>query len=513
MFQENTEEKRYAVMYTRMSTDNQKYSIDNQKAAIEEYALKNNIEIVKEYSDAGKSGLNINNRKGLQSLINEVTSGRAQFSIILVLDITRWGRFQDADESAYYEYICRQKGINVQYVGEGFKNDGNPVDTIVKGVKRAMAGEYSRELSNKVFKGQCNLVKKGYRLGGIAGFGLRRMLVSEDGRRKGILKLGEKKSIQTDRIILVPGPLEEVSIVRWIYDAYVKENLNMSSIAEILNNKGILNHVGSSWKVNTITQILSNEKYIGNSVFNKTSSKLRTSLIHNHPDSWVRCEGAFEPIVNKEIFYKAKQKLKKGKKRCSDSEMLNKLVDLYKRNNKVSVRLINDDKSIPSSSSYAKRFGSVFNACAQINVVLDEPQYIIIQRFLSQYIYKVTERVIKKLVSSNIGIQITAKENIFIISGEVRVLFIASRCYENIRSRMLWKFKAKACIDLIVVIRMSRCNKVPLDYYVFPAIDISTESKDISLKESNPFHIEVYKVDSLDKLISIAKRRNIMELI
>lgn len=71
----------------------------------------------------------------------------ADFNFILVYDVSRWGRFQDADESAYYEYICKRAGINVAYCAEQFENDGSPVSTIVKGVKRAMAGEYSRELS------------------------------------------------------------------------------------------------------------------------------------------------------------------------------------------------------------------------------------------------------------------------------------------------------------------------------------------------------------------------------
>jgi hypothetical protein len=42
----------------------------------------------------------------------------------------------------------------VEYCAEQFDNDGSPISTIVKGVKSAMAGEYSRELSTKVFAGQ-----------------------------------------------------------------------------------------------------------------------------------------------------------------------------------------------------------------------------------------------------------------------------------------------------------------------------------------------------------------------
>ena len=126
------------------------------------------------YADAGKSGLRIDGRDALKQLIEDVQNGKADFQTILVYDVSRWGRFQDADESAYYEYICRRAGISVQYCAEQFENDGSPVSTIVKGVKRAMAGEYSRELSAKVFTGQCRLIELGFRQGGMAGYGLRR---------------------------------------------------------------------------------------------------------------------------------------------------------------------------------------------------------------------------------------------------------------------------------------------------------------------------------------------------
>src|SRR5690606_18783315 len=108
-------------MYVRMSTDHQKYSTENQADAILEYAVRRNIEIIQTYTDSGKSGLSIDGRDALKQLIDDVQSGRAAFNMILVLDVTRWGRFQDADESAYYEYICRRAGIDVQYVAEQFE--------------------------------------------------------------------------------------------------------------------------------------------------------------------------------------------------------------------------------------------------------------------------------------------------------------------------------------------------------------------------------------------------------
>ena len=99
-----------AAEYVRMSTEHQQYSTENQADKIREYATRRGIEIVRTYADAGKSGLRIDGRASLQKLIKDVESGSADFTIILVYDVSRWGRFQDADESAYYEYRCRHSG-------------------------------------------------------------------------------------------------------------------------------------------------------------------------------------------------------------------------------------------------------------------------------------------------------------------------------------------------------------------------------------------------------------------
>ena len=92
-----------AAVYVRMSTEHQQYSTSNQMDVLREFAKRRGLEIVKEYSDEGKSGLNIQGRDSLAQMIHDVSSGLAQYASILVYDVSRWGRFQDADESAYYE--------------------------------------------------------------------------------------------------------------------------------------------------------------------------------------------------------------------------------------------------------------------------------------------------------------------------------------------------------------------------------------------------------------------------
>lgn len=89
-----------AAVYVRMSTDHQQYSTENQADKIREYATRRGIRIIRTYADEGKSGLRMDGREALQALLRDVESGQADFNTILVYDVSRWGRFQDADESA-----------------------------------------------------------------------------------------------------------------------------------------------------------------------------------------------------------------------------------------------------------------------------------------------------------------------------------------------------------------------------------------------------------------------------
>ena len=121
-----------AVQYVRMSTDYQRYSIENQAAVIAAYAQVHGLTIVRTYRDKGERGLKLKNRAGLVKLLDDVQSGHADFHHILVYDVSRWGRFQDADESAHYEYTCKKAGIKVAYCAEQFDNDGTMLSSIMK---------------------------------------------------------------------------------------------------------------------------------------------------------------------------------------------------------------------------------------------------------------------------------------------------------------------------------------------------------------------------------------------
>src|ERR1700727_688927 len=176
-----------------MSTEHQQYSPESQQAAIGKYASLLDIEVIQTYSDLGRSGLTVAGRAGLRALLDDVDKRRNGFSVLLVYDVSRWGRFQDADESAYYEYVLRKAGVHVHYCAEQFVNDGSVASVLLKAIKRTMAGEFSRELGVKVFAGKSRMVERGFHQGGYAGYGLRRQLVDMYGQPKSVLGVGERK--------------------------------------------------------------------------------------------------------------------------------------------------------------------------------------------------------------------------------------------------------------------------------------------------------------------------------
>ncbi len=508
----STQAVRRAAMYVRMSTDHQKYSTENQADAIQEYASRHNIEIIETYADQGKSGLSLDGRDALKRLIDDVQSGRAIFNAILVLDVTRWGRFQDADESAYYEYICRRAGIEVQYVAEQFENDGSPVSTIVKGVKRAMAGEYSRELSTKVFAGQCRLIELGYRQGGPAGYGLRRMLIDEQGNEKGLLKRGEHKSLQTDRVILVPGPAEEIETVRLIYCSFVDEGMTESQIAVLLNQRGIITDLERAWTRGTVHEVLTNEKYIGNNVFNRTSFKLKKRRVINEPEMWVRADGVFEGIVDPSYYYTAQGIIRERSRRFSNDEMLDKLKALHDREGWLSGLVINEADDMPSSAAYAHRFGSLIRAYKLIGYTPDRDfRYIEINRHLRKLYASTIEDTIRKIQGLGGHVHREINSEFLIINNELKVSVIIARCKQTHAGRYRWKVHLDSGLqpDITLIIRMDAGNEGALDYYLLPSLDI--ENPKIRLTENNGFALDAYRFDDMEPFFHLTERSAIPE--
>ena len=123
--------------YVRTATRDQ-HLASNQMDVIREYANRHGMQIVEEYFDVGKSGVSIRDREALEQMVRDVETGQINFSAILLHDISRWGRFQEADESAYYEYFCRRAGVSVHYCDEHSEGEVIVVSTIVKRLKKSI---------------------------------------------------------------------------------------------------------------------------------------------------------------------------------------------------------------------------------------------------------------------------------------------------------------------------------------------------------------------------------------
>jgi DNA invertase Pin-like site-specific DNA recombinase len=356
------EEPVRAAQYVRMSTDYQQYSTKNQMAGMAEYAARKNMKIVRTYTDEGRSGVILDKRVALKELITDVLLGRADFETVLVYDVSRWGRFQDSDESAHYEFICKEAGVKVEYCAEEFSNDGSLISNVMKSLKRAMAGEYSRELSNKVFTGQCRLIKLGFRQGGSRPYGLSRMLLDQNGNPKGMLVSGQRKHLQSDHVILKPGPEREIEVVREIFRQFVFEQKSESKIARELNQECIPNSIGRPWTNQTVRFVLSNENYIGNNIYNRVTCRLGKKPRNNSPNLWVRATDVFEPIIDPEIFSRAQRVHTASRKILADREMLSRLGALLREKGRLSATLIDEADFLPDNGAYIRRFGSLRRA-------------------------------------------------------------------------------------------------------------------------------------------------------
>lgn len=501
-----------AAEYVRMSTEHQKYSTDNQAEAIRAYANKRGYEIVKTYADEGKSGLNLGGRLALQSLLSDVENGSADFEALLVYDVSRWGRFQDPDEAATYELRCRRAGVQVHYCAEQFENDGSIGSSIIKTVKRAMAGEYSRELSVKVFAGQANLIRLGYRQGGIAGFGLRRMLIDQAGEAKGLLERGEHKSITTDRVILVPGPDHEVETVREIYDMFVNRNLSERHIADDLNRRGINTDLERAWTRGSVHQLLINEKYIGNNVWARTSFKLKTAHTQNAPEDWVRADGAFAGIVDAHMFTRAQQIIEARSARLSDDRMLELLSGILNHRGYLSGLVIDEMEDCPSSSAFRTRFGSLLRAYALVGFSPDHDyRYLETNRKLRLLHPSIMEAVLHGI--HNVGgiAQKDASTDLFSVNGEFTASIVIARCFKTAAGSLRWKLRLDTVLkpDITVAVRMDSSNEQAKDYYLLPRLDMRDAV--LRLAEYNGLSMDAYRFDSLDQFYRMAARVSLRE--
>lgn len=355
-----------AALYVRASTPVQTLSAAMQEQFMRAYAERHGMQVVRLYLDQGRSGLVLAGRVALQQLLADVCGGGADYSVVLVYDVSRWGRYQNIDQAACYEYVCRQAGISLRYCAEPFENDGSPLSQLIKSYKRSMAAEYSRELSIKVVAGLRLLALRGYKLGGRPMYGLRRIAVSADGQLVRELQPGERKPHATDRVRQAPGSAEELAVIGWIFNLYAHAGLTVAAISRLLNQQAVRCGDGL-WTDYKVGAVLHKEQYRGVQVYNRVSRRLRTPCKPNPRSEWLRCDQALAPILTVEQGQLVARidAMRSGRDRQA---ILTALRAVYSQHGKITWALLGQVVGMPGWHVLKRLFGSLGAACAEAGI-------------------------------------------------------------------------------------------------------------------------------------------------
>jgi DNA invertase Pin-like site-specific DNA recombinase len=353
-----------AAQYVRMSTEHQQYSIDNQIDAIREYAEVHGYRIVKTYADPGRSGLTLKERPELGRLLADVAAGDQRYETLLIYDVSRWGRFQDSDEAAAYEFHVRSKGVQVVYCMEQFGSEQTPTNALLKHIKRSMAAEYSRELSAKVSRGKIKAARRGVWVTGHAPYGFERWAVAPDGRELRLAP-GESRHVREWRTVLRLGPPEEVAFVRRLFRLFVEHERRLWQITRTLDAECWRTRRGLRWSAEAVRHILASPLYAGEVVYNRTSRPLKGNPVDNPEEDWVRVADAVPAIIDRNLFDRAQVRLAlKTLRKWTDEELIAPLAVAYVRDGALTQRTITNDPFLPGRHTYLKQFGSLGAAFA-----------------------------------------------------------------------------------------------------------------------------------------------------
>ncbi len=341
-----------AAQYLRASTRGQKDSIASQEALNRAFAERQGYTIVRTYADQARSGVTLKGRDGLKALLRDVLREPA-FAAVLVTDVSRWGRYQDPDEGAHYEFLCRRAGVTVLYCSEAFDNDDSQGALILKTVKRVMAAEFSRQLSLRTRAGLLRYRSAGGSAVAVAPYGFTKI----DPRRPEHAASGHVSHIRPARgPYLVPGPPEELDVLRRIFDAYGSQGLSQIAIARLLNEDGLTCR-GLPWTTPRVTAVLGNELAIGIHAYGRSRTVLRGPTSNLDRAEWKRVR-VFEPLIAPSLWDKAARRRLNGRRsKATDAALIEDLKRLIARFGGVTSRMVSEH-GLVSSGVYATRFGS-----------------------------------------------------------------------------------------------------------------------------------------------------------
>ena len=304
-----------------------------------------------------------------------------------------------------------------------------------------------------------------------------------------------------------------MATVRWIYAQFVDHGKVESEIAAALNARGQVTDLGRPWTRSVVHQILTNEKYIGNNIYNRKSFKLKRKRVANAPEMWIRADGAFEAIVDRQQFLIAQGIIRERNRRFSDLEMLERLRILFQRHGYISGLVIDEAEGMPSSGAYQHRFGSLLRAYQLVGFNPDRDyRYIEVNRALREHHHAVVESTIAAIV--DVGGRVEHQHaDLLRINGEFTASIVVARCQQTPAGSLRWKLRFDTGLvpDITIAIRMDRTNETTLDYYLLPQVEMTRNR--LGLAEENGLMLDAYRFDTLEFFFAMAGRTRISEVV
>ena len=218
-------------------------------------------------------------------------------------------------------------------------------------------------------------------------------------------------------------------MVRDVYRLFVKEGRSEKNIAEALNTAGVPTECDRPWTRSMIHQMLTNEKYIGNNVYNRVSFKLKKKRVHNPPDMWVRADGVYEPVIDQESFFTARGIIQERHRSFTDDEMLASLKTLLAVHPDLTGALIDATDGMPSSSVYRGRFGSLVNAYRLAGYTPERDfEYLAVNRHLRQAHPKLLGDMIQDLETMGATVRRDDQSEVLVINDLYSASLYLARC-------------------------------------------------------------------------------------
>jgi DNA invertase Pin-like site-specific DNA recombinase len=345
------------ALYLRRSTDEklQADSLNAQEESLRHYAADHGMTIVAVFRDSA-SGVT-SRRPAFEEMIKVITHGAA-FEAVLCRDVSRFGRFFDVDEGAFYDALFLSHHCQTIYCEEVFGTEISPMAGLIKGIRRVMASEFSRERSRMTRQAFARITRLGFRCGGAAPYGFKRVMVTLSGRKVQDLRRGEWKALAQHRTKLELGDPEKIAVVRQIFESYAS-GARPTIIAAELNSQGVPARRSKEWTGESVLDVIRDPVYIGTARV-QINTKTLVDPVQGNPV--VERENAFPQVVSRDLWDRVREIERRRREEASKEQLFAELRRAYESHGSLEPAMLDGVAASWPWARYARRFGSIEGA-------------------------------------------------------------------------------------------------------------------------------------------------------